>query len=320
MEIILNQVLILSILAAIGAVAYRFHILTDAGRQALATLVVNLTLPLLIISSLLKITLTIEILGNSIIVLLLSYCSIGMLYVFGKISARIQRLQKYPTSVHTLCTMFGNIVFIGYPIFNALYPEGEGILYAALYHLASDTLLWTYGVFILNADQNFSDSKFNVKQANVKRFLNPSFIAFALAIFMMSLGFKLPVILDIAFSGLGGTTLYLAMLYIGAMLAKSKLVDKTLFKESLILMINKMLLIPFLFLLFINTIEYVLHIQIGVVVKTVLVIQTAMPCMAIIAILTREDAAAQVASHIFVNTLFCLASLPIMFYVIECLG
>lgn len=320
MEIILNQVLILSILAGVGAMAYRLRILTDVGRQAIAALLVNITLPLLIVTSISKITLTMNVIENSMIILLFSYCSIGMLYISGRVSARFQKLTRYRADVHTLCTMFGNIVFIGYPVFNALYPGGEGILYAALYHLASDTVLWTYGIVTLNQEENAPDSKFNLKRIFTRQLLNPNLIAFALAIVLVLVKFKFPYILDVTFSGLGGTTLYLAMLYIGSMLAKNKLVNKTLLKESLILTINKMLFIPFLFLLFINASEQIINIQISLEVKTVLVVQTAMPCLTVIAILARENTAAQVGSYIFVSTIFCLASLPFMLYVIKCLA
>ena len=319
MNIVTDQVVILAILALIGAISYKVRVLNDVGQQAMAKLVVNLTLPLLIISSILKIDITIDIFKNSITILLFSYVSLFLLFLSGKIFSRLLKHTGYNVKVHTVCTMFGNIVFIGYPLFNVLYPGGEGVLYAAIYHLASDTLLWTYAVITLS-NENINNNSSSTRSLFFKKLLNPNFIAFTLAIILVSFKFKLPHIIEVPFSGIGGTTLYLAMLYIGAMLVKSNIFKKRIsLKESIVLALNKMFLIPIVLILLMKAVEIIFAIKINGTVMTVLSLQTAIPTMAIIAILVKEEGAEQVSVNIFITTLISLISLPFMFYLINSL-
>ncbi len=314
MNVIISQVTILALLALIGAIVYKLKVLTDAGQQGIAKLVVNLTLPMLIISSILKIKIDVEILRNSIAILILAYCSLLILFLGGRIAAKFQRLSGYRADIHTICTMFGNIVFIGYPLFNAIYPGGEGVLYAAIYHLASDTLLWTFGVFMLNK----SEEQVNSGKIFLKRLMNPNIIAFIVSIILAFFNIKLPYILDFTFSGIGSTTLYLAMLYIGAMLARNRFLKRAIVnKESYILSINKMFIIPAILLVLIILFQHLFDFEITEQVKTLIILQTAMPSMTIIAILVKEEGVEQVTSHIFINTIVSLISIPLIFYCLK---
>jgi predicted permease len=62
------------------------------------------------------------------------------------------------STVHTLHTMFGNIVFLGFPLFDALFPEGW-CFYAASYQLASNTITFTYGIYRLSSGTQKSGLK-----------------------------------------------------------------------------------------------------------------------------------------------------------------
>ena len=54
---------------------------------------------------------------------------------------------------------------------------------------------------------------------NLKNFINPNTIAFFIGIMMLLLNIHLPYFLFDPLEGFGKTTMYLAMLYIGAILA-----------------------------------------------------------------------------------------------------
>jgi len=74
-EIILNQILILGIIAGIGVIAAKTGIITEELKEGIASLVFNITLPLLILTSFTALDITIELLRNGLLVIILSYFS-----------------------------------------------------------------------------------------------------------------------------------------------------------------------------------------------------------------------------------------------------
>ena len=150
MQAIINQIVILGILAICGTLAYRLEVIKDSAKEVIEKLVFYITLPLLIITKLSTLELTSEILRNGGFVIVGSYIVFSIQIGIGKLGAKLFKLDDPKYVIHELHSFLGNIVFLGFPLLDAIYPGGEAILYAALYQLAMNSILWTYGVFRLN--------------------------------------------------------------------------------------------------------------------------------------------------------------------------
>lgn len=87
--------------------------------------------------------------------------------------------------MHRCMTCFGNVVFMAFPLIQALYGA-EGLLYAAIYELANDTCLWTLGVYQMKSIEEKEKSF----MGSIKNLVNPGTIAFVVAFVMMALGLK----------------------------------------------------------------------------------------------------------------------------------
>jgi hypothetical protein len=121
------------------------------------------------------------------------------------------------------------------------------------------------------------------------------------------------------FQSLGGTTIYLSMLYIGALLGLMNL--KGLFSNKLVYIttLNKNFLFPFLlvgiFVLMINR----FGLKIDPMIISVVILEAAMPCMANIVIVAKifkvDDQLA--TSNVFLSTLVSLFSLPLIWYLLS---
>lgn len=314
-SIITNQILILALLAVIGVVATKLKVITEQVKNSIATIVFNITLPALIITSVSHVELNREILNNSLLVFILSHVGILLLYFTGKISRTILKIKDKKGNIHLIHTMLGNVAFLGYPLFSALFPGGEGLLYAVIFHLTQDIYIWTIGVFEFNNSKNLTFKE------SLKHLINPNTIAFAIGIIMLALNIKLPEYIDAPFSGLGKTTIYLAMLYIGAVLAQNPVFAAFRKTEIYMLIFNKMLLIPFLLLLIINITSSVFNIHIGNIAKTVVVMQTAMPCMAMVVVLAKKYGSDDIhaTENLFLSTILSLATLPLIYFIIQTL-
>ena len=177
-SIIIQQVIILGFLAFIGVLATKLHVINEQVKNSIATIVFNITLPLLIITSVTKIEINKEILQNSFMVFLFSIFGITLLFLIGILSRRILKLKSKKGDIHVLHTMFGNVAFLGYPLFSALFP-GEGLLYAIIYHLSQDLFIWTIGIYIFNHDNGTRSVN------NLKHLINPNTVSFTIGVLML---------------------------------------------------------------------------------------------------------------------------------------
>ncbi|MCD6091801.1 MAG: AEC family transporter [Bacteroidales bacterium] len=312
MNTIIDQILILGILAGVGALAFRFKILEEGAKGVIEKLVFYVSLPLLIVTKLSTLEFTSEILRNAGLVIIFTYAIMFSQLLLGKLSARIFGLARPQGVIHSLHHMLGNIVFLGFPLLDALMPGGEALLYAALYQLVLNTILWSYGVIQLNPDNKQKGF------GQLKKLVNPNTIALSLGLAMMLFSLRFPPLLLKAFGGMGSTTLYLAMLYIGILLAQMKV--KEVFKFSIFtLSFNKLILSPVIFLFLIHALIKYLSVPLNTTAFTVLILESAMPAMTILVLLAKRFGAddSLAMKNFFVTTVLSLISLPFMLYLLQ---
>jgi len=306
---IINQIIIAGIIIIVGVIGARVGVIDKDARDRISKLVFNITLPLLIFSTFATMKLNSEIINNGFWVLIFSNITMFLAYIIGLLSVRLHRLNTPQIPIHILHTMFGNIVFLGFPLIKAIYPQQEGILFASLFYFVSSYILWTFGVMLLKNEKDTS------WQERLKNLLNPNTIAFILGIGFMAININIPFVIIDPLKGIGSTTTYLALLYIGALLATTNL--KGIYKRTDIYLLNfnKLLLVPLLILLIINVFISFFNIHISDMAKTIIVLQAGMPCMSSIVILAyvygADDKAA--AENLFVSTILSLATLPLLF-------
>ena len=202
-------------------------------------------------------------------------------------------------------------MFLGFPLLDALFPGGEAILYAALYQLVMNTVLWTYGVVQLNPGSSGKE--------NLKKLANPNTIALLLALIMMIFKIRLPETFQLALGGLGGTTLYLAMIYIGILLAGTKFLQMIRKIDVLFLSFNKLILIPFLLLAIFYMMFQFTSFQINTVALSVLVLEASMPCMTILVLLAKRFGAddQKAMENFVVSTVLSVISLPLVMLLLQ---
>jgi hypothetical protein len=312
-SIITSQILILALLAIVGVVATKLKVITEQVKNSIASLVFNITLPFLIITSVSHVEINKEILNNSILVFLLSSVGITLLYFIGRASGFLLKLETKKRNIHLLHTMFGNVAFLGYPLFSALFPGGEGLLYAIIYHLTQDVFMWTVGIFVFNRSKKVKFFE------NLKHLFNPNTVSFTLGAIMLLLGIQFPDYIYKPFYGLGQTTIYIAMLYIGAVLAQNPMMKAFKKPEIFILSFNKMILAPLLVLLIIEFLTKFTGIHIGEIAKTVMVMQIGMPCMTLIVVLAKKFNSDDLhaTENLFLSTILSLGTLPLIYLLIQ---
>lgn len=313
---IINQISFLTILAFFGILASKFNILNEFSKEAIQKLVFYITLPLLIITKVSSLEITPAIIQNSGLVIGFTYLILFVQIIIGNISAKLLKLAERQAVIHSMHTFLGNIVFLGFPLLDALFPGGEAMLYAALYQLVMNTVLWTYGISRLNPIKEKTGIN------SLKKLLNPNTIALVIGLAMMIFNIQLPDIIYNPLAGLGKTTLYLAMLYIGILLSKSRVIQMFKKKDVLLLSFNKLLIIPILLILLIRIILNMFSIQMNEIAFSVIILEASMPCMTILVILAKRFGAddSKAMEDFIVSTILSILSLPFIIYLIHYLN
>lgn len=308
-SIIFYQIAILAILVLVGMIATRLKVITEGAKKGIADLVFDVTLPLLIITTFARIDLTPAILRNSGLVFLFAYFALALMYSAGDLSARVLRLKNNQRAVFINHHMFGNIVFLGFPLMDALFPGGEGLLYAAVFQLVSNSIMWTFGVWV------FLKGAGGKRNEVWKNMLNPNTIAFFLGLLIMFFNIGLPDLLYEPLHGLGKSTIYLSMLYIGAMLKQTHV--KGIFKKPHVFLFsfNKLLLVPLLLAISVNLLSYWLFPGFGDTARKVLLLEASMPAMATIVVMAHKFGSdeALATENVFVSTVLSIVTIPMVY-------
>jgi predicted permease len=296
----------------IGAIAARFKVLTHESKDMLSKVIFNISLPLFLFTNFLKLDATPRLLANSFTVLSLSACVIFFMLFIGWITTRIFKIKGRDAAVFRAHSMFGNIIFLGFPLITALYGA-EGLLYASMFQLTANIIMWTAGVVVLTYGNGISWKK------SLIRVINPNTIATLTGLIFFLLSVKLPAVIVKPLSELGAANTWLCMLYIGAMLVFSD-VGGLLGKKSLyIISFNRLILVPsFLVMLFV-LFAAAAGIAPDKMVTSVIILEAAMPCMASVVIMAKElGADDQLAvGNVFVSTLLSLITLPLVMMAIN---
>lgn len=309
MIIILEQILKLSILAILGILAVKLKFLKFDYAEGISKLLIKITIPLLVFTTFSKFDISSVSIINFFIVIVFSIISTLILYILSLSGVNIFKLDDLNAPLHKVQTMFGNVVFLGFPLINSLFPGGEGLIYAALFQLGHDAVLWTLGIVIIKNDKDNNILK------EIKHLLNPVTISFILGVIFMLLKIPIPDLIFNPLFNLGHTTIYISMIYVGIILTKADYVSLLKNKKSYFLSLNKLLIGPLIVLGILFMLRQI-GISINKTAALVIVLQTAMPCMIIISVLAQEFGLSvkQSVENIFVTSVLSIITLPLLFY------
>lgn len=308
-SVLISQVLLLLIPAIAGFLASWQKVLTPESNSILARIVVKITLPMLLFISIATRKTELAVLHEGMYVFIGSLLASTLLLFSAKFWLSILPTTISKSNVFKAHSIFGNIVFIGFPLLDALFPGGKGLFFAACYQIASEALLWSVGINILSVDKKWNTLRF------LKHLFNINTIAFLLGLVFLLLNISIPEVVVKGMMGTGHATIYLAMVYIGALFyfinIKSLLHDF----HAYLLSFNKLIIIPILLMFLLIGFIKLKWIELSFEAFAVIVLQCGMPAMTVIVMLAREyNSDFESASrNVVISTLFSLISLPLIY-------
>jgi predicted permease len=171
-------------------------------------------------------------------------------------------------------------LFIGLPLNLALFGE-TSVPYVLYYYFSNSVIFWTLGVYLIRKDSGLNNSKI-FSLDTLKKIFTPPLMGFITATILIMLGIQLPSFIMDSCKYIGNLTTPLSMFFIGIVIKSINLKNLKFDKEMLWVIIGRFVAAPL--------ITYILSELFSVpsLMKSVFVIQAALPVMANTAIITRE--------------------------------
>ena len=217
---------------------------------------------------------------TALAVFILGLVFVALFLSLGRLSTFLFRFDKKKADVHTCLTAFGNTIFLGYPLLEAIWGT-KAVFYAAFFSIANDLAAWTIGVLILTRGGKGG-------RVNLKRLVNPATLSYVVGAIMFMLGLRLPPVLHDAASSIGGCTMVLSMLFLGATLADVRIGKILAGLSSITIVIIKMLLVPLGAFYALRWLMPALDIPVDMLIIPIVCVEAAMPCQSVFAILADE--------------------------------
>lgn len=325
MDVIVNQIIVLILLGFIGYISAKTGYLPDKSGMFISRVVIKITAPALIITTMAAYDFTPKTITDGLWISLYAIVFILFSFVVGSAVCRLLKLNGSAADIYRTHSMFGNVGYLALPLFKAIFGE-KGLVYAVFFVIVHDTLVWTLGVYLMNK-HNGKEWKENLKHlfnANTVSFVfGLSFAFINLQYFVKSYTAVKTVysVLYNTLNPLGNTTLYLIMLFIGLTLAESRIGSfKDILKKypTFVLAFFKLLVIPAVAFV----VLYLLGDLVDPFVRTILILELAMPCATIIPALAAQYGSDYrlATDNVVITTLFAMVTLPLILFILKLTG
>ena len=231
--ILIKQVFIMFVLMAIGFVAYRKQILSNQGTKDIGKLLLNVAIPMIVISNFCvekSAEKTAELFESALLSFLCMALSVAFAYL---VYHKKDRIAEFSAA-------FSNAGFIGIPLVQAIFGSGA-VFYISVMIVLINVLQWTYGVYTITDDKSVMDFKKIMK--------NPLILSVGIGIVIYFLNIRLPKIAMDIISSISAINTPLAMIVSGVYLAQSDLLNAMRKKDAWLLSLSRLIVIPLIVML-----------------------------------------------------------------------
>ena len=298
------NVLLVVVLAVPGYCLRKAKLLPENTAGIFAVLLLYISQPFLMISSLLSKTFESSMLLDFAWILLFAVLLQLLVYFAAKLFF-VKEKDMAAKRACEACSYLGNVGFMGVPVMQMLFPENpEMILYTVVYNIAFNAMTWTHGVFAVTGERKF------VKPLKVV--LNPPTIAVIIALPLFFCNVAVPEQVMTPIRYLGDMTLPLSMIILGLRLADMRLISLVNDWKVYMVAFVKLVVSPLLCLGVLVLCG--LFMPIGRTVIIALYIIAAMPTASSALNFAEMYGGAKetAAAATLMNTIICIATIPIL--------
>ena len=211
----MEVMVILFTIVVLGYVLCKLGYMGDKFDQKLSAIVIDITAPALILSSVMGD----ELPDRTLIVPLLGvgFLTYILLLVFGFYVPRFISRAHDEQGMIGFALMFANVGFIGYPIVASIFGH-EAIFYAALLNVPNTFFIFTAGVMLIKGE-------YSIRRLNPKVLFGPGLMAAFVAALLVALNVRTPALIARPITMVGNITVPASLMIIGSAMARLPLRD-----------------------------------------------------------------------------------------------
>lgn len=224
-----------------------------------------------------------------------------LLFLTGKILAKVMHLETGEKTVFEVTFTFNNTIFIGLPI-NQIVFGHVGLPYLFTFYLVTLAGFWSLGAYELAKASPLHAAGFSPK-----KIFSPGLIGVILGSVLVELNWSLPIGLDSALHYLGDLTVPLSLLVIGSNLVIFAHGIPKITLDEVMILVGKFLISP----LYMFILLRLFHVE-GLAFQ-VFMLTSTMPCHMQTSILAEHYGVegAYASKLVSLSTLVCLITIPL---------
>lgn len=210
-QVVINQMVQLFMVIGLGYFLMKINIMEETFNRKLNSLILNVTTPALILSSVMTGE-TAQNMRDVLFVFLVAVVIYVLLPVIGIVVTKLLRVPRPQSGLYIFMTVFSNIGFMGFPVMKAIFGTGA-IFYTAIFNMMFNIFVYTLGIYLINQGSG-AKASFDLKSLKT-----PGVISCLIALLIYFLHIPMPTIIAETCDMVGSVTTPIAMLLIGATLA-----------------------------------------------------------------------------------------------------
>ncbi len=206
----IEVMVVLFLMVVLGYALCKLGYMCEAFDQKLSSIVIDVTCPALILSSVMGS----ELPDRSLILPLLGvgFLTYVLLLVYGFGIPRLITKNHDDQGMIGFALMFANVGFIGYPIVASIFGP-TAVFYAALLNMPNTFFIFTAGVMLVKGE-------YSLRSINPKLLFSPSMIAAFIAAFIVIFGVHAPDFIARPVTMVGNVTVPASLMIIGSSMAR----------------------------------------------------------------------------------------------------
>lgn len=305
-SVIINQLLLLFLIIFLGYILQKASIMTESFNKQLTRLILQVTMPALILSSVLDESATLS--GHTI---LITFAVAILMYLLLPPTAFainfLMRTPKEQEGIYAFSATYGNVGFMGFPLISAILGP-QAVLLTAIFNIVFNLSAFTVGILLICRGSGHKES------LSFQKLLSPGILLSVLAIIIYLTHLRLPDMLCKVTETIGSLTSPLAMLLIGATMAYMPAREMLSEIRVYLFLVLRQILLPLLCWPIMKLlIKDPLLLTVAFIMLIVPVANTS------VLFATNYDLDTKLAAKcVFLTTLFCIVTIP--FLLMVCLG
>ncbi len=206
----IEVMVVLFLMVVLGYALCKLGYMCEAFDQKLSSIVIDVTCPALILSSVMGS----ELPDRSLILPLLGvgFLTYVLLLVYGFGIPRLITKNHDDQGMIGFALMFANVGFIGYPIVASIFGP-TAVFYAALLNMPNTFFIFTAGVMLVKGE-------YSLRSINPKLLFSPSMIAAFIAALIVIFGVHAPDFIARPVTMVGNVTVPASLMIIGSSMAR----------------------------------------------------------------------------------------------------